>query len=441
MRFKKTGRVLALAVTCAVTMALLAACGSSSKSSGSKATSASTPASTTPSTATSSPTAAKPTGAAIKVGMICSCSGAQASQIGPTGKVATAWADSVNAAGGIDGSKVSMTVMDDGGSPATALQDAKTLVQQDHIVAMVGEFSLADAAFASYMASSGVPVVGGISPETSFLTNPDFYPSGAQVLTQTIGTVALAKTVAKTTDLGVPYCAESPICAEVVPLAQAGGEVAGGLKVTGLKVSSTAPSYTATCLSLKSSGVDGLFPAVASPVALRVVDGCAQQGYKPKIIGETSTASNAWLKDPNVNGALLSGYNANPSDTSLPAVAQLQAALNKYDPGFVTSSDFNYDVIGPWAGGQLFKAAAEAAHVTASSTAADVKKGLYALKNETLGGLSGPLNFVPGKPTFVGCYFTVEVTGGKFESLNGNKPTCFTPAQEKALITIATKLG
>jgi branched-chain amino acid transport system substrate-binding protein len=62
-----------------------------------------------------------------------------------------------------------------------------------------------------------------------------------------------------------------------------------------------------------------------------------------------------------------------------------------------------------------------------------VKKGLYALKNETLGGVAPPLTFTPAKPAFIPCYFTEQVKGGKFASLNGNKPTCLTAAQSTAL--------
>jgi branched-chain amino acid transport system substrate-binding protein len=345
--------------------------------------------------------------------------------------VSKAWADSVNASGGINGHPVSMTTMDDGGDPATALQDAKTLVQQDHIIALVGEFSLADAAFAKYMEDAGVPVVGGITPEASFLTNPDFFPSGSQLLSQTIGTIALAKTAGKT-HIGVLYCAESPICAELVPLAD-GAAALNGLKITTAKVSSTAPSYTANCLALKSAGVDALFSAVAAPVVQRIAADCAQQGYTPLNVSQISTGDAAWLTDATLSGSLLSGYDANPFDTSLPAVAALQAALAKYEPS-AGGSNLSADALGPWAGGLLFQAAAKAADVGPTSTAADVKKGLYALKNETLGGVSGPLNFTPGKPAFVPCYFTDKLTGGKIVSLNGDKPTCFTPAQSAALL-------
>jgi branched-chain amino acid transport system substrate-binding protein len=363
--------------------------------------------------------------------MICSCSGPQAALLSSMGNVIQAWASHVNGAGGINGHPVNVIVKDDSSNPATGLQDAKELIAQDHVMAIVGEVSLVDGSWASYVSAQGVPVIGGISSEASFLTNPDFYPSGSQLLVQVAGTMALAKGAGKS-HVGVLYCAESPVCAQLIPIADALGKL-NGLQISTAKISSTSPSYAAPCLTQKGQGVTAQFIAENAPVVQRVVAACAQQGYKPLQANVSTTASSAWLTDPNFTGALLSGTNANPYDTSLPATAALQAALKKYDPGLISGGQLPYDVILPWSGGALFAAAAEAGHITPSSTPADVKQGLYALKNETLGGLSSPLNFMAGKPAFVPCYFTQTIKGGKFLSLNENKPTCLSAASASAL--------
>ena len=152
-------------LACALVAGILSACGYSSPSSSSS------------SNASSAPTT-KLAGPAIPLGFICSCSGPEASAIGSTDKVIQAWAKYVNANGGINGHPVNVIVKDDAQNPATSLQDAKELVTQDHIVAMVGEESFVDSAWASYIAGAGVPVVGGINFEAPFVSNPDFYPSG-----------------------------------------------------------------------------------------------------------------------------------------------------------------------------------------------------------------------------------------------------------------------
>jgi hypothetical protein len=54
-------------------------------------------------------------------------------------------------------------------------------------------------------------------------------------------------------------------------------------------------------------------------VVQRVVAYCVQQAYRPLQTSLTQTESNAWLTDPNLQGALLAGTNANPFDTSSPA--------------------------------------------------------------------------------------------------------------------------
>jgi branched-chain amino acid transport system substrate-binding protein len=366
--------------------------------------------------------------------MICSCSGAQAANLGPTGNVAEAWAKSVNARGGINGYPVKLIVKDDGGNPATSQLDAKTLVEQDHAIAIVGETSLADASWANYVASKGIPVVGGIVAEPTFQTDPDFFASGTQIIVGVIGNLAEAKVAGKT-HFGVEYCAESPVCAQIIPIASAASKLLG-LQFSAAKISATVPSFAAPCLSAKQAGVDAMFVVDNAVVEQRLVDGCAQLGYKPRIIANIETSSKAWLSDPNFDGTLLDGPNADPSDTSIPAIQQFQSALDRFTPGIANGSEFTFDAIFPWVGGKLFEAAAKAAKLTPKSTGADVKKGLYALKSETLGGISPPLSFPVGKPALVPCYYTAKLTGGKFTAQNNDQPSCLSAAQSKALAAL-----
>src|ERR1700722_14598468 len=152
MRIKRRAAAIAAA---AITAVSIAACGSSGTVAGSGGGST--------------------TASAIPVGVIGSYSGTEAAYLQGSDKVAEAWADSVNAAGGIGGHKIRLYVEDDNTDQATAIQDVKTLVEQDHVVAIVGDVSTSDTAWASYVQKMGVPVVGGDSIHTAFLTNPDFY--------------------------------------------------------------------------------------------------------------------------------------------------------------------------------------------------------------------------------------------------------------------------
>ena len=405
----------------AATMLLLSACSSSGSSSGSG--SGNTP------TGASTP---KIKGAPIVLGSICSCSGSQAASLALAKDSASAWADSVNAAGGINGHPVSLIVKDDAGDPATALQDVKELVEQDKVMAIVGETSLADSTWASYVAGKGIPVVGGNPSEAPFSSNPDFYASGSSVPVVTVGDMEVMKKQGKT-NFGVMYCAESPVCAQLDGLSKLAASVVGGVKVTSTKVAATSPTYNSQCLAFKSAGVDGLWVATNSATGLRVISACKKLGYSPLNVTQASVTGQDWLSDPNVDGSFITAFNANYQDSSIPGVKDFLDAMDKYYPGDRSKAQFAYPVVLPWIGGKLFEAAAKAAKIGPTSTPADVKKGLYALKNETLDGLAPPLNFMPGRPAFPTCYFTIGVSGGKFTSPDGTKPTCLTTAQVTAL--------
>jgi branched-chain amino acid transport system substrate-binding protein len=437
-------RKTALAVGAAAALAsALSACGSSSHSashsqSATGARSAASAPSTTgaqSSTGSQSTTAASgastPTGASFNLGAICSCGGVQAASLAALKEVSNVWAQSVNASGGINGHPVKVTAMDDAGNPATALQDVKQLVESDHVQALVSDGSLADGSFASYLATSGVPVVGGIAASVPFMTNPDFFDVGSNAVVQTVGLAQLAKAAGKH-KLGVMYCSESPLCAQLVPIAKGATQLAG-IGFASATISSTAPSYAAPCLAMKSQNVDALFIADNTATAQRVVDACAQQGYRPAITEESGTASSAWLHDPNFNGVLLTSSNPGYTDSTNPGVTTFLAALKKYDPSLLNSTSFTYDTIYPWIAGQLFAAAAKAGHLTPTSTPAEVKQALYKANGTTLGGLSAPLPILPNKPVFTACYYGLTIKNGAYADLNGGKPDCLTAAQATAL--------
>lgn len=419
MKFRR----LSAMVCASMAVAGVTACGSDSENNSDAGSSSSAG-----STATQV-TANVPKGDPITVGMICSCSGAQSAALSGADEVIRAWADDVNRAGGLNGHPLKVVVKDDAGDPAKSLQAAKDLVENEHVMAIVGETSVADASFAEYVSKKGVPVVGGFSAEAPFLTEPNFFPSGSNLVALIFGTVKGAKD-AGATNLGVMYCAESPLCAQLVPLAEGMGKIIG-IDVTPLKVSSTAPNYTAPCLSFKKDGVDAMYVANNGAVVSRVIQGCAQQGFKPIQAAQGPTITRQLLKTPALEEALAAGTNANPYDKSLPVVKRMHDALEKSFPGFSDTEQFTYDVIFPWSGAMLFEAAVKAGKLSPKSTPDDVKAALYKLKNETLGGLSGPLTFAEGKPTFTPCWFTAQIKDQELVSLNENKPTCLS-SQEGA---------
>ena len=401
----------------------LAACGSDSKTSSAAGGNA------------AATTGAKPTGTAFKLGFICSCSGVQAAITADEQKVATAWVDHVNSSGGINGHPVDLVIKDDGSNPATALEAVKAMVEQEHVIGVI-DASLVDSAFASFISSTGIPVIGAASEDPVVSQNPDFFPSGSTLLPYEIGTIAPAR---GHHSLGVMYCAESPICAQSIKLASAIG-AAFKVKVVPQEIAATAPNYTAPCLAMKSAGVDVLLVLENGATVQRVISDCSQQGYTPTEISQAPIATTPLLRDPHLNGTLMASTNANAYDASLPATKEFQDAVEKAYPGLLKSDSFATAAFYGWTGGQLFKAAANAGHLTPNSTPADLKNALYSLKNETLGGLAPPLTYTRGKPYSTNCWFTSKAQGGTLVSTNGNKPVCL-PAAQMAAIAQALHLG
>jgi branched-chain amino acid transport system substrate-binding protein len=405
-----------------------AGCGSNDKKSSTASASATTAGTTPADTTASAPAAKAPTGAPIKLGAVSSCGGALASGLGGACPTIKAWAKSVNAAGGINGHPVQMTVIDDAGVPEKSLAGLKTLVEQDKVMAIVGEYSVADPAWPAYIKQSGVPVVGGASTEPPFVTSPDFFPSGAQVPAYEYAEAVIAKKEGKT-KLGMMYCAEAPTCATNEPLTRAmikNGLLPGQQLVFTAKISATQPSFTAVCLAAKAKGVDALLVAQAGAIAVRVVDQCAAQGYKPLIMSGGGVLNQFIAKNPNMDGAFVTNTNPGLSDTENPAGKRLKAALARYAPSLTPSNpQWNASIPSVWSGGLLFEAAAKAGNLGPTSTPADVKKALYSLKDETLGGFSSPLNFKEGEISQVPCAYIESVANKQLTtSKYGSKPIC-----------------
>ena len=319
-----SGRAAALVLCAAVVVVLsVAACSSGSSSSGGAASAASAG-------GTSGSAAAAGAGV-INVGVIGGFSGTQASSADPAEQGIQAWADSVNAAGGLGGHKVNLIIKDDQDSASLGIADAKELVTQDKVAAVLADWSNTDIQWGPYLKQQGVPVIGGANLAES-LQDSDYFPVGTDGNSQaTVMMQAAAK--AGVTKLAVAYCSEAPACAEVDSLVKA-SQAASGVKVSWSGgFSQTAPSYTAQCLAAKNSGANGMFIAAASEADVRFATACAQQGYKPVEVTLGSTATPDWAQVPAFNGMVDAILDAPWTDTSTPATRAFHTAMAAYQPG------------------------------------------------------------------------------------------------------------
>jgi branched-chain amino acid transport system substrate-binding protein len=364
----------------------VAACSSSSSGSSSSSSGAATGA--------TSAAAAAPKGAPIKIGVIGSLTGAQASSSDQGATVAPAWAAWINANGGLNGHPVQVIVMDDKGDPATAQAAGQQFIA-DGVSAIIVSSDNLVSAFDSAAIAKGIPLIGGPSDETDWYIKPGMFVTMTGIFPGLGAQVAVAVQYGHAKKFANLYCAEVAACAQANPVLQ-GAAKAAGIGYTQLAVSSTAPSYTAQCVQLKQAGVDYAQLNFASAAAVRFVQSCQAQGYNPTWGSSEQSIGAAYASLPNFT-AYGPAY-AFPSVANAAPAAQFRSVMQKY----ATNSNWREGTASfTWNGLQAFAQAVKNAGVAASATvtSADVMAGLYDFKGENLDGLlANNVTYTKGKP-------------------------------------------
>ncbi len=364
--------------------------------------------------------AAVPRGAPLLVGAIATETGGTTGTVHDVRDSLNLWARYVNSHGGINGHPVKLFQLDDRNDPATALSDAKTLVDTDHVIAIL-DGSGQDAAFASFVTSAHVPVISTTEAGDGFQfqVQPDFFANGTTVLTILWGQEkAAAEAGAKT--YGLIYCTEVPACAQAVPVTKSLAKSVPIDVTYSAGASNSQPDYTAVCLGAKSSGAQALFPAGVAPN--RIADDCARQGYHPIWITSQGTIAPQDIKDPNLANATGDLQDFPWMLDATPA----QKLFHKIEGPELKKAQTQANVAFAYVGAQLFAKAASLGvpKSDTSPTAQDILTGLYSLHDETLGGLAPPLTFVQGKANPVSCVFLYGVKKGKYVATHGSKTFC-----------------
>lgn len=369
-----------------------------------------------------------PTGAPIKIGTICTCSGPFASSTGSSIDVLKAWVDQVNDGGGLNGHRLELFSEDVGVSPEKTLTATKKLVEQDQVVALVGVEASSSSAIKAYTEEKGIPVVGGYPYFPEFSTSPVWFASGEGAAANFLG-LFLDAAAAGIKKIGLMYCAEAPVCAEADALGEKLAPLAG-VRFTGTSVSASQPNYTAACSAFKDAGVDGLWIGTGTDLLPRIVSDCAKVGFTPRVVAAPTSFASSLLDNPAFKGSLWVGANANYLDTSIPGVERMHKALERYAPGTLKATTFTPSSASVYFGGLLFEAASAAGGgFTPKTTSADVIAALKKLDGETLEGTAPPLSFRDGAPGFPNCSFAMTISAGELVSENHGEPSCLTKDQ------------
>ncbi len=400
----------------------LAACSSSS-SSGSK------PASSTPSAGTS---ASGLSGTPYVIGNIGNYSGPYAPDSIGARDGLQAWQDYTNAHGGINGHPVKVIILDDQTNSSDAITDVKELVQQDHVLALVGIETVTELGWVPYMAKQDTPLIGDDLANTTTTTYPNFFAEGT---TDNVGYYyALPKAAASLGDTkyAAIYCAEASECGQIAQNQKSDAGAAGVSFVFSESASAAATSYLSQCLAAKASGATAVGLLLGEAIAQEVAQACEQQGYHPQFL----QAANGFTQGEKDSAALQGVIGPVPDfpwfASSTPAEQAFQGAMRQYEPqDFKSDSTYGYSegTALAWASAEIFAAAAQSLPPPGAATGADVMKALRSLpKNDTFGGLTPPITYSSsgGANPAVSCFFMIKLAGNAYSQLNNGGTTCET---------------
>jgi branched-chain amino acid transport system substrate-binding protein len=395
----------------ALCIALLTACGSSSS----------------PSSAGSASAGASGTATAsqINVGAVETASGTYGDPLFLT--ITSVWAKWTNAHGGINGHPVHLIVVDDAGDPAQGLSEVKALVQQDHVIAIVGSDAGSASSWLPYLEQQHVPVIGGSAAGYSASAPGYTFPASLSVTALETASYQLSKLAGDTKVGQFMALGAGQNLTQYESALQLAAKAAGTNIVYATAVSPTSPDYTAPCLSLKNAGANMAIVGISPAVTLNIMQTCLQQGYHGSFMTTSGLSNPAWNKETSLNGAKV--YVLDDVwpfyQQSTPAQKAYFSAIAQYAPGMLTNPGYNAYVQDAWTGMQMFAAAAEAAKIGPDSTSADLVNGLYTLHNETLGGLIGPVTFSrSAKLQLANCYFVSLLANGQWTNPLGAKAQC-----------------
>jgi branched-chain amino acid transport system substrate-binding protein len=331
-------------------------------------------------------------------------------------KALEAWAQALNARGGLDGHPVRVIIAEDGGDPARHRALLQQLVEQQGVIAFVDCFCpTTGQAGVDYLTKKGIPMVGGSPSSEWYYDSPMYFPQGSAgkkgVVHAILGGTAEIAVPQGKTKLAVLACNEAQICKNL------SGDMPAVAPQFGMKVVSQAqaslaqPDYTAECLAARNAGADVMFLAFDPNSYGRVTDSCKSIGYKP-IFSLVPDATNSLTQIDSMDGAIVYSGVFPWFDTAHPSIAEMHRAMKVYTPKAEPDQTAGDD----WVAAQLFERAAHG-HLSATPTSQDILTGLWTLKDDTIGGLTYPLTFAQGKTAEPKhCWWVAVIHDHKFTS-------------------------
>jgi branched-chain amino acid transport system substrate-binding protein len=348
----------------------------------------------------------------------------------PWKKAADVWAKWINDKGGILGHPVVLLNVDTQSDPASTTSVLNSLFANPKVIAVVHGGDDCLGCFDA-VAKAPVPVISGIYDDPVATKNPNVFPVGAakdMVRVEALVRLGIGRSpngqALNGAYLYAPGSNHDPDQSFRIAPLRAAARKAGGELVYSEQIPESPPAdfdFLSRCRAAQEKNVGWVFFMIYPQALIHFAESCATIGYKPTWVNEYFANSFRTVSSLDGMKVVLS----NPQfDGDNPAVEEFRRIVARYNPDWLKQPDFTEPAIVAWASLQLVAKAIETAHPQGSEiTRADIYRGLYSLKGETLGGLAPPLTFHRGRPTDVRCYFMAEIKEGKLVPTSP-KPIC-----------------
>jgi branched-chain amino acid transport system substrate-binding protein len=206
------------------------------------------------------------------------------------------------------------------------------MMNNNHIVALVGNNTSTLPTWAKLISDAGIPVLGGVA-ETSdpWLTNPDFYSTGTTVESAFYATQFAVKQAGFTKE-AVLDCNQVTACLASLQPIRNYAKTLGINLVYAQYASPTATDYTAQCLAMKTAGAQ-VVEAVVNDALLAA--NCKAQSYTPVYFAPDDDVTIAQIKaTPSFEGAI--GFTTTFwTSQEFPQTKEYFDAMKQYAPQYL----------------------------------------------------------------------------------------------------------
>jgi branched-chain amino acid transport system substrate-binding protein len=361
----------------------------------------------------------------IKLGNVAPYSAtAVGSSYKPIGDALQVWQADVNAQGGICGRQVQVIQRDDKGSTSENASQVKDLVENQHVVALVGEgTALTLEGSRTYLEDHHVAVIGGDVLSMQWSKSPALFPQGLGFDELIFETVRSTQPYTKGNNkMALLYCAEAQACTDGKTMAADKGlaKKAGVDLVYTKQTSLTQISFASECQAAHDAGAASMFLGGDASFIERVANSCGQQGltfeYTAAVGASSGQADNQYLNGHFHVATQVFPWTANSS----PAQQHYQQAWKRYYPQLDNSGA----AASGYVSGLVVQHILELLGSTTPTSQNVWDTAHTKVKDYTAGGLTGPLTYRPGGQASPRCGGFVDLVGGAWVARSNGSLAC-----------------